>query len=44
MQVEKKTEVKESQRRKKRKREDKFEKVMKVIIEKVTQAQRESDG
>ena len=42
-QVEKKSEVKESKRRKKRTREDKFEKVMNVIIEKVTQAQKESD-
>ena len=42
-QVEKKTEVKESQKRKKRTREEKFEKVMNVIIEKVTQAQKESD-
>ena len=32
-QVEKKTEVKESQRRKKRTREDKFDKVMNVIFE-----------
>ena len=43
-QVENKTEVKkERQRRKKRTREDKFEKAMNVIIEKVTKAQKESD-
>ena len=40
---EKKPEVKEKQRNKKRTREDKFEKAMDVIIEKVTKAQKESD-
>ena len=43
-QVENKTEVKnEKQRKKKRTREDKFEKAMNVIIDKVTKAQKESD-
>ena len=42
-QVENKTKVKERQRRKQRMREDKFEKVMYVIIEKVTKVQEESD-
>ena len=43
-QVENKTEVKnERQRKKKRTWEDKFEKAMNVIIDKVTKAQKESD-
>ena len=43
-QVENKTEVKkEGQRKRKRTREDKFEKAMNVIIDKVTKAQKESD-
>ena len=42
-QVESKTEVKKEKQRKKRTREDKFEKAMNKIIEKVTQAQKEND-